>query len=145
MILRGVSVYSGMNIVAWSRGLAVVGAGLTAWVAVDSFLGGGSASGTTDESRFLLLWGLPFAAAAVFLAWYAFRGGRTETRNTARRGCLGSVVAGAAAFTLGVTSSLLQQGDPLTAAVVGLLYAPIAAMLGLGIGSVVARMRRRRP
>jgi hypothetical protein len=46
---------------------------------------------------------------------------------------------------LGVATSMFQQGDPLTATVVGLLYAPIAAMLGLGIGSVVARMRRRRP
>ena len=134
-----------MNIVTWSRGLAAAGAGLTAWVAVDSFLGGGSASGPADESRFLLLWGLPFAAAAVFLAWYAFRGGRTETRHAARQGCMGAFVAGAVVFLWGVATSMFQQGDPLTATVVGLLYAPIAAVLGLGMGSVVARMRRRRP
>ena len=134
-----------MNIVALSRGLAAVGAGVTAWVAVDSVLGGGSASGSADESQFLLLWGLPFAAAAVFLAWYAFRGRRVETRNAARQGCLGGFVAGGGAFLLVLASSLFRQGDLLTGVVAGFLYAPIVTVFGLGIGVVMAGVRERRP
>jgi len=134
-----------MSIVAWSRGLAAVGAGLTAWVAVDSLLGGGSASGSPDESQFLLFWGLPFAAAAVFLAWYALRGRRVETRNAARQGCLGGFVAGGGAFLLVLASSLFRSGDTLNGVVAGLLYAPIAGVIGLCVGVAVARMRKRRP
>jgi hypothetical protein len=134
-----------MNIVAWSRGLAVAGAGLTTWVAVDSLLGGGSASGSADESQFLLLWGLPFAVAAVFLVWYAVRGRRVETRHAARQGCLGAFLAGAAVFILSLAISLFQRGDLPTGVVAGFLYAPIATVFGLGVGVVMARMRKRRP
>jgi hypothetical protein len=134
-----------MSIVAWSRGLASVGAGLTAWVAVDSFLGGGSASGSADESQFLLLWGLPFAAAAVFLAWYAIRGRRVETRNAARQGCMGAFVAGGSAFLLVLAGSLFRPGDTLNGVVAGFVYAPIAGVIGLCIGLAVATMRKRRP
>ena len=122
-----------------------MGAGLTAWVAVDSFLGGGSASGSADESQFLLLWGLPFAAAAFFVGWYALRGGRVETRYAAKRGCLGGFLAGGTVLILILAISLFRQGDLLTGVVASFLYAPIATVVGMGIGVAVARMRKRRP
>lgn len=134
-----------MSIVAWSRGLAAVGAGLTAWVAVDSFLGGGSSSGSADESQFLLLWGLPFAAASVFLAWYVLRGQRVETRSAAKQGCLGGFVAGGGAFLLVLAISLFRPGDTLNGVVAGFVYAPSAGVIGLCIGVAAARMRKRRP
>ena len=134
-----------MSIVAWSRGLAAAGAGLTAWVAVDSLLGGGSASGPADASQFLLLWGLPFAAAAAFFGWYAMRGGREEVRDAARHGCLGGILAGGGAFLLVLASSLFRPWDALSGVVAGFVYAPIAAVFGLGAGIALARMRKRRP
>jgi hypothetical protein len=134
-----------MSIVAWSRTLAAGGAVLAGWVAVDSLLGGGSASGPAGASQFLLLWGLPFAAAAAFLAWYALRGGRVETRNAARQGCLGGFVAGGSAFLLILASALVGPGDTLNGVVAGFVYAPIAGVIGLCIGLAVATMRKRRP
>jgi len=134
-----------MSIVSWTRGLAAAGAGLTAWVAVDSLLGGSSASGSAGGSQFLLLWGLPFAAAAFFLAWYAIGGGREEVRDAARFGCLGGFLAGGGAFLLVLASSLFRPWDALSGVVAGFVYAPIAAMFGLGVGIALARMRKRRP
>jgi len=134
-----------MNIVSWSRGLAAVGAGLTAWVAVDSLLGGSSASGLGKASQFLLLWGLPFAAAAVFFGWYAIRGGRKEVRDAGRYGCLGGILAGGGAFLLVLASALFRPWDALSGVVAGFVYAPIAAAFGLGAGIALARMRKRRP
>ena len=134
-----------MHTVSWGRGLASAGAALAAWVAVDSLLGGGSASGPADASQFLLLWGLPFAVAAVFSGWYAARGGREEVRDAARHGCLGGLAAGGGAFLLVLASSLFRPWDALSGLVAGLVYAPIAAVFGLGAGIALARMRKQRP
>ncbi|MCK5448313.1 MAG: hypothetical protein KAJ43_09220 [Gemmatimonadetes bacterium] len=134
-----------MRTVSWSRGLAAAGAALTAWAAIDSLLGGGSASGTAGASQFLLLWVLPFATAAVFLGWYAMRGGRKDVRDAARHGCLGGLLAGGGVFLLFLVSPLFLSWDALSGAVAGFLYAPIAAVTGLLIGIAAVGMRKRRP
>ena len=135
-----------MHTVSWSRGLASAGAALAAWVAIDSLLGGGAASGMRDDSRFLLLWGLPFAVAAVFLGWYAIRGGREDVRDVQPdTWCLGGFLAGGGVFLLVLASSLFRPWDALSGAVAGFVYAPIAAVVGLCIGVAIVRMRKRRP
>ena len=135
-----------MHIVSWSRGLAAAAAALAAWVAIDSLLGGGAASGMRDDSRFLLLWGLPFAVAAVFLGWYAIRGGREYVRDVARRGCLGGFLVGGGTFLLFFASPLFRSWDALSGAVAAFLYAPLAAVVGLVTGIAVGvRLRKRRP
>lgn len=135
-----------MHTVSWGRGLASAGAALAAWVAIDTLLGGGAASGMRDDSRFLLLWGMPFAVAALFLTWYAIRGGREDVRDVARQGCLGGFLAGGGVFLLVLASSVFRPGDTLSGAVAGFVYAPIAAVVGLCVGIAVGvRMRKRRP
>ena len=134
-----------MHTVSWGRGLASAGAALAAWVAIDTLLGGGAASGMRDDSRFLLLWGMPFAVAAMFLAWYAIRGGREDVRDVARRGCLGGFLAGGSVFLIVLAGSVFRSWDALSGAVAGFVYAPIAAVVGLCIGIAMVRMRKRRP
>lgn len=134
-----------MRTVSWSRGLAAAGAALTAWAAIDSLLGGGSASGTAGASQFLLLWVLPFATAAIFLGWYAMRGGRKDVRDAARHGCVGGFLAGGGVFLLFFASPLFLSWDALSGAVAGFLYAPMAAVIGLLIGIAMTTMRKRRP
>jgi len=134
-----------MHTVSWGRGLASGGGALAAWVAIDTLLGGGAASGMRDDSRFLLLWGMPFAVAALFLAWYAIRGGREDVRDVARHGCLGGFLAGSVVFLLILASSLFRPWDTLSGVVAGFVHAPIAAVVGLCVGIAMARMRKRRP
>jgi drug/metabolite transporter (DMT)-like permease len=127
---------------AWLRWLATAGAILAAWVAIDSSMGSGLASEAADDPEFFLFWGLPFAVAAVFLGWFALRGGRADVRDQAKHGCLGSVLLGSAVFLLYFASPLLVRRDTLTGAAAALLYAPLGAVLGLLIGIAVARARR---
>ena len=135
-----------MHTVSWGRGLASAGAALAAWVAIDTLLGGGAASGMRDDSRFLLLWGMPFAVAALFLAWYAIRGGREDVRDVARRGCLGGFLMGGGTFLLFFASPLFRSWDTLSGVVAAFLYAPLAAVVGLVTGIAVGvRMGKRRP
>jgi hypothetical protein len=118
---------------------------LSAWVAVDSLVGGGSASGAAGDPSFLVFWALPFAAAAVFLGWYALRGDRREVRDAARHGCVGSLVLGGGVLLFLLARPLLLSGDVLNGAVTALLYAPLAAIVGFLIGVGSLRMRKRRP
>ena len=128
---------------SWLRWLAAAGAILAAWVAIDSWIGSGLTSGPADDPEFFLFWGVPFAIAAVFLGWFALRGGRAEVRDQAKHGCLGSLLLGSAVFLLYFASPLLVRRDALSGAVAALLYAPLAAVLGLLIGIAVARARAR--
>jgi len=100
-------------------------------------------SGPADDPEFFLFWSVPFAIAAVFLGWFALRGGRAEVRDQAKHGCLGSLLLGSAVFLLYFASPLLVRRDALSGAVAALLYAPLAAVLGLLIGIAVARARAR--
>lgn len=127
----------------WLRWLAAAGAVLAAWVAIDSLLGSGLASGAAEDPEFYLYWGVPFAAAALFLGWFALRGGRPEVHHLAKCGCLGSVAAGAGVFLLYFASPFFLPWDPLSGAVAAFLYAPLAAVLGLLIGIGTSRVRRR--
>jgi len=126
------------------RWLAATGAVLASWVAIDALLGSGLTSGTAADPEFYLYWGVPFAAAAVFLGWFALRGGRAEARYVAKHGCLGSLLVGSAVFMLYFASPLLVRWDALSGAVAAFLYAPPAAVLGLVIGVAIGRHRKRR-
>ncbi|MBT8479176.1 MAG: hypothetical protein KJO06_09670 [Gemmatimonadetes bacterium] len=126
------------------RAAATLGAVLTAWVALDSVAGGGLASGAADDLSFLLLWPLPFAVTAAFLGWYALRGGRVDVAGAARHGCVGGALVGGGVFLLLLASPLLLPWDALSGAVAAFLYAPLASVVGLLIGVVTARMRKRR-
>jgi len=127
------------------RWLAAVGAALAAWVAIDSLMGSGLASEAVDDPEFFLFWGAPFACVAVFLGWYALRGGRLEVREVARSGCLAGVFLGGGVFLLYLASPLFLPWDALSGAVAAFLYGPMAAVLGLGIGISLGAMRKRRP
>lgn len=129
---------------AWLRRLAGAGAILSGWIAIDSLAGTVPGAGRSADPEFFLFWGLPFAVASVFLAWFAVRGGRREAREIARSGCLGSLVLGSAVFLLYFASPLILHWDALTGAVAAFLYGPPAAVIGLGIGIAVARTRQRR-
>ena len=126
------------------RLLAAVGAALAAWVAIDSLMGSGLASGAADDPEFFLFWGVPFACVAVFLGWYALRGGRSEARDNAKHGCLGGVLLGGGVFLLYLASPLLLPRDALGGVVAGFQYGPLAAVLGLAIGTVLGVMQKRR-
>jgi len=127
------------------RVAAGLGTVLAAWAALDSVVGGGLASGATDDLEFFLLWPLPLAVASAFLGWYALRGAREDVRYTARHGCLGGLLAGGGVFLLFFASPLLLSWDALSGAVAALLYAPLAAVVGLSMGTALAMMRKRRP
>jgi len=126
----------------WVRGLATIGAVLAAWVAVDSLMMSGLASAAADDRGFFLFWGAPFAVVSVFLGWFALRGGHAESRSAAKRGCLGGLLLGGAAFVLCLASPLILPRDALGGAVAAFLYAPLAGALGLVTG-VADAMRRR--
>ena len=126
------------------RWLAAAGAALAAWVSIDGLLGAGLASGATGDAEFYLFWGIPFAVAAVFLGWFALRGGRAEARYIAKHGCLGGILLGSAVFLLYFASPLLLRWDALSGAVAAFLYGPPAAVVGLLIGVAIAWRKRRR-
>lgn len=126
------------------RWLAAAGAVLASWVAIDGLLGSGLASGAAGDPEFYLYWGVPFAVAAVFLGWFALRGGRPETTCVAKHGCLGGILLGAAVFLLYFASPLLVPWDALSGAVAAFLYGPLAAVVGLLIGVAVGWRKRRR-
>jgi len=128
----------------WARGLAAVGAVLAAWVAFDSLTNSGLASAAADDVEFFLLWGAPFAVVAVFLGWFALRGGYAEVRSAAKRGCLVGLLLGGGTFVLCLASPLILPRDALSGAVTAFLYAPVAAALGLVIGVAADTMRKRR-
>ena len=129
----------------WVRWLAAVGAALAAWVAIDSLMGSGLVSGAADDPEFFLFWGVPFACAAVFFGWYALRAGRAEVRSIARHGCLGGILLGGGVFLLYLASPLFLPWDLLNGVVAAFLYGPLAAALGLAIGTVLGAMQKRRP
>ncbi len=124
------------------RAVSGIGAILAAWVAGDSILSGmtGSGSGTS----FILFWGVPFAVAAVFLAWFAVRGSRAAVRATARSGCLHALALGGAVFLVLFASPLILPWDALRGAVAAFMYAPLAAAIGLAIGLVARGARHSR-
>jgi len=128
----------------WARGLAAVGAVLAAWVAFDSLTNSGLISAAADDVEFFLLWGAPFGVVAVFLGWFALRGGYAETRSAAKRGCLVGLLLGGGTFVLWLASPLILPRDALSGAVTAFLYAPVAAALGLVIGVAADTMRQRR-
>jgi hypothetical protein len=99
------------------RWLAAAGAALASWVAIDGLLGAGLASGAAGDPEFYLYWGVPFAVAAIFLGWFALRGGRAEAAYVAKYGCLGGILSGAAVFLLYFASPLLVSWDALSGAV----------------------------
>ncbi len=128
----------------WARGLAAVGAVLAAWVTFDSLTNSGLISAAADDVEFFLLWGAPFAVVAVYLGWFALRGGDAEVRSAAKRGCLVGLLLGGGTFILCLASPLILPRDALSGAVTAFLYAPVAAALGLVIGVAADRMRQRR-
>jgi hypothetical protein len=128
----------------WARGLAAVGAVLAAWVAFDSFTNSGLASAAADDVEFFLLWGAPFAVVAVFLGWFALRGGHAEVRSVAKRGCLVGLLLGGGTFALCLASPLVLPRDALSGTVTAFLYAPVAAALGLVVGVAADTMRKQR-
>ena len=128
----------------WVRGLAGVGAVLAAWVAFDSLTNSGLASAAADDVEFFLLWGAPFAVVSVFLGWFTLRGGYAEVRSAAKRGCLVGLLLGGGTFVLCLASPLILPRDALSGAVTALLYAPVAAALGLVVGVAADTMRKRR-
>jgi hypothetical protein len=113
-------------------------------VAVDSAAGGGLASGAADDLSFLLLWPLPFAVASAFLGWYAVRGGGEDVGSAARHGCVGGALVGGGVFLVLLASPLLLPWDALSGAVAAFQYAPLASVVGLLMGIVTSRMRKRR-
>jgi len=96
-------------------------------VAVDTLLNSGLVSGAAPDATFFWLWGLPFAVAAVFLAWYALTGDGLA----ARRGCLGAVVAGVAVLALLFAYRVLRGSGALEGIVLGSRVAPLASVVGL--------------
>jgi len=129
----------------WSRGVAAVGAALAAWIAADALLSSGLISGPASDAAFFWFWGMPFAAAAGFLGWYALAGARPGVRAVARRGCLGGLVTGGGAFLVPGVLTLLRSRGMLDAVMNGLRYAPVAAALGMAACAVVSAKRGRRP
>lgn len=126
------------------RAGAGVGAGLTGWLALDSFVSGGLASGRPGGLEFLLFWGLPLTGASLFLAWVSVRGGGPGTRRVARSGCLGAFLAGGGVCAILLAAPLVLPWDALHGAVAAVQFGPLAAMLGGLAGLVRARMRERR-
>jgi hypothetical protein len=126
------------------RAGAGLGAGLTGWFAVDSFRSAALGSGGPGSLEFILFWGFPLAIVSVFLWWVALRGASSETRRVARAGCYGALLLGGGAFALLLSSPLVLPWDALRGAVTAVQFAPLAGMLGLLAGLVVARMRKRR-
>ena len=129
----------------WVRGLSAVGAALATWVAYDSLTNSGLVSAAADDLEFFLFWGAPFAVVAVFLGWFALRGGHAEARSAAKLGCLIGLLLGGGTFVLCLASSLILPRDALSGAVAAFLYAPVASVLGLVIGVAADAMRKRRP
>lgn len=126
------------------RVAAAVGAVLAAWVAVDVFRHG-VASSARGGFTFFLFWGLPFAAAATYLSWFAALGARPAVRTIARSGCLGALLGGGLAFVALWASPLVADRDILRAAIDALRYSPFAAALGLAIGLAAGVVRRSGP
>lgn len=129
----------------WVRWLAAVGAALAAWVAIDSLMGSGLVSGAANDPEFFLFWGVPFACVAVFFGWYALRAGRADARSIARHGCLGGILLGGGVFLLYLASPLFLARDLLSGVVAAFRYGPLAAAVGLAIGTVLGAMQKRRP
>lgn len=90
------------------------------------------------------MWGVPLAAAAVFLGWFAAIGGRPETRRMAKTGCLGGLLLAGGTLALLSMAALLPTRDVLEVTVLALQYAPLAGTLGVVGGLGLARMRKRR-
>jgi hypothetical protein len=132
------------RLTAWRRWLAGVGSVFAAWVAADILASSGLVSGAPDDPEFFVLWGVPIAVAAGFLAWYAVRGGREACTGLARYGCLGALLVGGAVFIVFLASPLLLPWDALRGAIAAFLYAPAAGAIGLLVG-VLSGMRKRRP
>ena len=127
-----------------SRILAGAASVLAAWVATDGVLSNPVGDTAGGGYGFYLYWVLPFVVAAVFLGWYALRGGTSAAAGTAKGGCLGALVLGGGVFLLYATSPLVLPWDALTGAVHAFLYAPLAGTVGLVIGASVGTLRQRR-
>ena len=127
-----------------TRILAGAASVLAAWVAFDGVLSNPVRDAARVGYDFLLYWVLPFAVAAVFLGWYALRGGTTAAAAQAKGGCLGALALGGGVFLIYATSPLVLRWDALSGAVHALLYAPLAGTVGLLIGASVAALRQRR-
>jgi hypothetical protein len=122
---------------------AGLGSLLSAWVAIDSLPSLLTASGIGDGGSFYLFWGVPFAATAVFLAWYAWRGGKPGCHRVARGGCLGAAMLGGAVFLVLCVRFVTPSRDLLSAVIDGLRFAPLAAVAGLGLGIAASHRKRR--
>ncbi len=107
---------------------------LAAWAALDSLITGVLGAGAAGGRAFFLHWGVPLAVAAAFLGWYSARAGRAHVRVVARHGCLGAIVLGGLVLVIMLVSPLVGGGDALRGAVTAVLYAPLAASVGLLIG-----------
>ena len=127
------------------RVAAGLGAIVAGWIALDSLVSGVLTAGASGGSEFFLYWGIPFAAAAVFLGWFALLGGRAAARDVAKHGCMGSVLLGGGVFLLYLVSPLVLPWDALGGAVAAFLHGPLAAVLGLVVGLTFGVMRKRRP
>lgn len=126
----------------WPRLTAALGSTLSAWVAIDGLIAGATGSGASGGAAFYLFWGVPFAAAAIFLAWYAWMGGRPGHDRVARTGCLGATVLGGTVFLVMGLRALEPSRDLLGAVIDGLRFSPLAAVAGLGLGIAGAAARR---
>lgn len=127
------------------RFAAGAGAIFAGWIALDGIRSNPLRDSAAGEVEFLVYWVLPFAAATIFLAWFALRGGRREARRVARQGCLGGASFGGAVFLLYLVSPLVLRWDAISGAVHAFLYAPLAAVVGLLLGLAVGGMKERRP
>ena len=125
------------------RVLGVFGAALAGWAAVDGVRSNPLRDSAGGGFDFLLYWVLPFAVAAIFLGWFAARGGRPAAARVAKRGCLGGLLLGGGVFALYATSPLILPWDALTGSVHAFLYAPLAAAVGLLVGVASASVSGR--
>jgi hypothetical protein len=126
------------------RAGAGLGALLAGWFALDSFRFSALSSRGSGGLGFFVFWGLPLAAAALFLAWVALRSGNSASWRVARSGCFGAALLGGGAFALLLATPLVLSWDALRAAVAAVQFAPLAGMLGGLFGLWVPRMRKRR-
>lgn len=127
------------------RAAAGLGAIVAGWIALDSLVSGALTAGASGGFEFFLFWGLPFGVAAVFLGWFALLGGRAEVRDVAKHGCFGALLLGGGVFLIFFASPLLRPWDALSGTVAAFLYGPLAAVIGLAIGTALGAMQRRRP
>jgi hypothetical protein len=122
---------------------AATGAIFCAWVALDTLVTNIVGSDAPGNYEFLLFWNVPFAAMAAILTWYTALGSRAPVREATRRGCLGALLAGGLVFLALCASPLVLKWDALRGVAEALVYAPLAATIGLIIGLGSYHLRKR--